>query len=203
MVPKMQEVAKRLAMTPTISFTGSAVHFFAATGQLSKPGQGEIFTTLSGEDAKQKYGTMDRYNISKLLVMLGVRELADRVSFINSADAHRPSIIVTNAAPGYCKTPMILADANGPQRVALKLIGRSSEQGSRTLVHGVVAGPTSHGKYLSECKVKPCSAWITSKEGAEVQSRVWAELVAKFEAIKPGITAPLQLRCKNLSSLQL
>jgi hypothetical protein len=32
--------------------------------------------------------------------------------------------------------------------------GRTAEMGSRTLLHGAVAGKEAHGKYLSECEIK-------------------------------------------------
>jgi hypothetical protein len=34
------------------------------------------------------------------------------------------------------------------------LVGRTAEQGSRTLIHAAVAGEESHGKFLSECEIK-------------------------------------------------
>jgi hypothetical protein len=33
-------------------------------------------------------------------------------------------------------------------------IGRTTEMGSRTLLHGALAGKETHGKYLSECEIK-------------------------------------------------
>ena len=72
--------------------------------------------------------------------------------------------------------------------MALKVIGRSSEEGSRTLVHGAVAGKEAHGQYLSECQVKPASAFVRSKEGENLQKRLWEELMAKLEIISPGIS---------------
>jgi hypothetical protein len=33
-------------------------------------------------------------------------------------------------------------------------LGRTAEEGSRTLLHGALGGQETHGKYLSECEVK-------------------------------------------------
>jgi hypothetical protein len=34
------------------------------------------------------------------------------------------------------------------------LVGRTAEQGSRTLLHAAVAGKESHGTYVSECEIR-------------------------------------------------
>lgn len=71
------------------------------------------------------------------------------------------------------------------------LLARSTEYGSRTLVHAVSQGPESHGKYLSDCKIVEPSPFVLSDEGKVTQDRVWDELMKKLEAIKPGVTAVL------------
>lgn len=72
-----------------------------------------------------------------------------------------------------------------------KLLCRTTEVGSRTLVHAGVAGPETHGKYLSDCKITACAPLVEGKEGAETQRRVWDELAKKLEDIEPGITKVL------------
>jgi hypothetical protein len=67
------------------------------------------------------------------------------------------------------------------------LLARSTEYGSRTLLHGGAAGPDSYGQYLEDCEIGIPSQFVTSAEGKEVQERVWNELVQKLEAIKPGV----------------
>ena len=72
--------------------------------------------------------------------------------------------------------------------MGLRLIGRTAEEGSRTLVHAAAAGEESHGKYLSECRVKPESSFVRSEEGKVVEEWVWKELVWILEGIRPGVT---------------
>lgn len=66
-------------------------------------------------------------------------------------------IIINVVNPGLCKTNL-LRDASAMLRfnlsIAKLIAGRSSEEGSRTLLHGLAAGEESHGKYLSECEIK-------------------------------------------------
>lgn len=72
--------------------------------------------------------------------------------------------------------------------VAKALMARTTEVGSRTLVHSAAAGQESHGKYMSECKVKAPSAFVRSKEGEEAGRRVHLELLEILENIQPGVT---------------
>lgn len=71
------------------------------------------------------------------------------------------------------------------------IFARSTEQGSRTLVHAASAGAETHGQYMSNCKVSPTAPLVTSAVGYQAQNRVWAELSQKLEGIKPGITSNL------------
>lgn len=73
-------------------------------------------------------------------------------------------------------------------RIVQFLLARTTEAGSRTLVHAASQGVESHGQYLSDCRVTPPSTWVLSKEGYEVQGRVWEELVEKLEKIQEGVT---------------
>jgi len=73
--------------------------------------------------------------------------------------------------------------------VILKFImgARTTEVGSRTLVHATHAGPESHGQYLTNCGVHAPAPFVTSEVGKKFQVRWWKELSAKLESIHPGI----------------
>lgn len=76
--------------------------------------------------------------------------------------------------------------------VILKAIfARTTEQGSRTLVHAASQGPETHGQYMSNCRITPPAPLVLNPVGYTTQNRVWDELMQKFEAIRPGITADL------------
>jgi retinol dehydrogenase 12 len=188
LLPKLRAAAAQFNITPRLPIVGSAVHFWATTAELTAPAQGKIFETLNDQKSANMAG---RYFLSKLIVMLCVRELAGHIS-ASSAQRKTPEVVVSNVAPGWCQTDLFRHEDGGAgQRMALKVIGRSSEKGSRTLVHGAVAGKEVHGQYVSECQVKPASAFVRSKEGEKLQKRVWEELMAKLEKISPGISANL------------
>lgn len=173
-----------------LTIVGSAVHFWADTNVLEVRPDEQILDSLnSRETANMK----DRYNMSKLLGILCVRELAAQVMASSSAvgEAVRNNLVViNNVAPGWCQTGLFRNEKWGAgQNLALRMVGRSSEHGARTLAHGATeAGGKSHGEYLSECQIKKVSPFVTSKKGKEAQEKVWREVVTKLEKIRPGIT---------------
>lgn len=81
--------------------------------------------------------------------IFAVRELAAL------ADINRTGVAINLVNPGMCKTEL---SVNTPfaMRMFIKasnmLLGRTPEAGSRTILHGVIAGKESHGCYLGSCE---------------------------------------------------
>lgn len=128
----------------------------------------------------------DRYNTSKLLVVLVARELA------KSMDERGNNHIVLNTLnPGFCRSALfrhLPFPVNWFINLGLFVAGRTNEMGSRTLVAAAAAGPESHGRYMDSCVVWKESLFVTSEEGVQAQKRVYTELMAILEGIEPGIT---------------
>jgi retinol dehydrogenase 12 len=190
LLPQLCASAAQYGKMGHLTIVGSAVHFWADTKDLGvEPGEQILDRLNSRAMANMK----DRYNMSKLLGILCVRELAAQVMASSSAvgEATRHNLVViNNVAPGWCQTELFRNEKWGAgQNLALRIVGRSSEHGARTLVHGATeAGKESHGAYLSECQIKKASPFVTSTKGKEVQDKVWREVVTKLERIRPGIT---------------
>lgn len=72
------------------------------------------------------------------------------------------------------------------------LIARTTEVGSRTLVHAAGAGDETHGKYLSDSTIGDPSPLVKSDEGRRVGAKLWVELAEKLEKIQPGVTKNLE-----------
>jgi retinol dehydrogenase 12 len=143
----------------------------------------DIFSALS--DAASKYQA-DRYNTSKLLEIMIVRELAQATT-----GPGKPLIIINTVNPGYCVSEL-QRHATPVLYFFLKLGGlilaRTTEAGSRTLFAGAVAGEESHGMYMSDCKVKEPSAFVRSEDGVKTQTKVYEQLLKLLEGMEPGIT---------------
>lgn len=182
-IPKLRESSKVQKKPSHLVFTGSVVHIYAKHKALCEPKTGQIFKTLDDENTANM---ADRYNLSKLVLLLGFRKLAEEV---NRLEPGQTSVILNFVHPGWCKTELFKTNDGGmSSRFALRLMGRTSEEGGRTLVHGAVADEKCHGKYLAECRVKQESSWARSDEGHQVQERLWLELVDILEGIQPGVT---------------
>lgn len=125
----------------------------------------------------------DRYFISKLLEVLGVREMAAR-----TGTSYPVTINTVN--PGFCRSELG-REAGWNLYLWGLLLARSTEVGSRTIVAAAEAGTGSHGKYMSESVVTEEGGFVRSEEGARAQKKVWGELVAKLEGIVPGVTGNL------------
>lgn len=69
-----------------------------------------------------------------------------------------------------------------------KLVGRTCEEGSRTIVASAVAGFDTHGQYMEACEVSEPRAWVQSEKGQAVQRKVYNELLEILEGIEPGVT---------------
>ena len=193
LLPKMRETAGKfgsaagLGGVPHVSIVGSIVHRSAKAKDLSALKEGGMLTGLSD---KKRADMKDRYNMSKLLVMFCVRELAARIEEAKRVKG-KAVVVINNPAPGWCRTELFRETYDTwppPQKLAFRMMAREAEDGARTLVHGVVAGRESQGQYLSECVVKQPSPFVRSREGAVVQKRLWEEVVGKLEDIRPGVT---------------
>ncbi len=128
----------------------------------------------------------DKYNLSKLLEVLTIRELAPAMT---ASGKHQ--VILNTLTPGFCHSSL-MREAEFPLNI-LAVIGkfflaRTTEMGSRTLVSAVAASVDTHGMYLQDCKIKEPSRFVRSEKGMEIQMRVYKELLAILEEIEPGIT---------------
>jgi hypothetical protein len=98
----------------------------------------------------------------------------------------------TDPLPRFTDASSELARDAGWQLAIIKfLLARSTEVGSRTLVHACTQGEESHGAYLSDCQIAEPEAVVTDEEGRKVQPRVWDELAGILETISPGCTGNL------------
>jgi retinol dehydrogenase 12 len=143
----------------------------------------DIFAALS--DVTSKYQA-DRYNTSKLLEIMFVRELSQ-----NTITSDKPLVIINTVNPGYCIS-QLQRHATPVLYFFIKLGGlilaRTTEAGSRTLFAGAVAGKESHGMYMSDCKLKEPSAFVRSADGVKTQKNVYEQLLKLLESIEPGIS---------------
>lgn len=149
LVPTLRKSAAQHGIRPRLVVVTSEMHEMA---RFLERKSDKIFATLSD---KSKARMMDRYPVSKLLEILAVRTLADQLKHGSSP----PDVIVNCVNPGMCYSG--LTRDMGAMRLvigAFRLaLARTTEVGSRTLVHAALSGEESHGQYLTDCHV---ARWV-------------------------------------------
>ena len=96
-----------------------------------------------------------RYKVSKVLLMYAVRSIAAKVPV-----SAKSNVVINYNTPGACKSDIFRDDMGWFQAIsmsfALALIARTTEVGSRILVHAVQpdVGEQTHGAFVMDCKVR-------------------------------------------------
>lgn len=175
LLPKLKATAKTFNTRPRITVVSSEVHAWAKFPEWK---QTNTFATLDNRMTAQM---SDRYQTSKLLIVLVVRQLAPMLK--------ESDVIINMVNPGLCKSS--LAREGGIMLIVMKfLLARTTEVGSRTLLASASAGEESHGSYMSDCKVDNAalSPFVKSKDGGRAAVKIWSELCGILEEIQPGVT---------------
>ncbi|KAJ3229845.1 hypothetical protein HDU81_004965 [Chytriomyces hyalinus] len=158
-----------------LSIVASEVHAFTTLPEKKHP---HIFNALNVNSPDFH----DRYNVTKLMQVFIARELAKGVD--------SDKVIINFLNPGLCHSNLT-APAKGFTSFMVETLkywlGRTTEVGSRTLVHALTVGKESHGQYLSDCRVEATGVFVTSGEGVQVQRRLWDELTEILESVRPGV----------------
>ncbi|KAF2159611.1 hypothetical protein M409DRAFT_70922 [Zasmidium cellare ATCC 36951] len=176
-LPKLKETMKRFNVRPTLAITSSGGHTFAKFPQKDAP-EGQIFSTINDPNASSKVFA-EQYPLSKMLEIFAVRSVGE----------NDPGVTVNCIDPGFCESELA-RDQDGIFFPLMKFfLARTTEKGSRTLIHAGSRGSQTHGKYLSNCKIAEPSDIVTGPEGKKLQERLWIELTQKLENIQPGVTA--------------
>ena len=116
-----------------------------------------------------------------------VRELAPAMTA-----SGKPKVILNTLTPGFWHSDLMrhaVFPLNVLAWIGKRLIARTTEVGSRTLVAAAAAGEETHGQYMADCEVKEPSQYVRSPEGHTAQMRVYKELIDILENINPGIKA--------------
>ncbi|KAK7719830.1 hypothetical protein SLS64_002011 [Diaporthe eres] len=173
MLPQLKETAKRFGVRPRLTVVASEVHAWCKFPERDEP------SVLAALDASDDLG--ERYQVSKLLEVLVIRQIAPRI---------KGAVTLNMLNPGLCHSE--LSRESGLGLAVMKFfLARSTEVGSRTLVAAGLAGEESHGKYMSDAVVaeQSLSAFVRSEEGDRAGKKVWKELSDMLDKIEPGVTA--------------
>ncbi|KUJ14547.1 NAD(P)-binding protein [Mollisia scopiformis] len=180
-LPKLRETSVKYGIPTTLSVVGSMMHIFGPPESMAPPSKGKDTFDLLSDPSTADMGP--RYSLSKTLIHALLAEFAT----VASRPGKHEQVIVNWVNPGWCASDLDRHKKAPPliQRFAFAVMGRTAEEGSHTLVHAVVAGKQTHGCYLSECRPKPESEFLRSKEGVEARERLFQELMVRIGKISP------------------
>jgi NAD(P)-dependent dehydrogenase (short-subunit alcohol dehydrogenase family) len=143
LLPAMRQSEQQTGNACRFVIPNSALHYIAPLNELNA---NNIFDRLNDEKQAAMGG---RYPLSKLLALYATREIANRTKSSNKG-----KFIINTPNPSYCKSDLGKENASAGSNVAEKILARSTEEGSRTLVHGLLTDEASNGQYLTNCHVQ-------------------------------------------------
>ncbi|KIL64811.1 hypothetical protein M378DRAFT_186611 [Amanita muscaria Koide BX008] len=190
LLPIMVETAKNHLITPRIVVVSSEVHGWASFSDQVLSSHSPLQVLGSNEYCtKEVMGR--RYPDSKLLNILFVRALSDRL---------KSHFIVNAVNPGFCVSEL-RRNATGRAVIIFKVmelfLAWTAEQGSRNLVYAALSGSDGneedhnlHGAYISNCEIDEPSEFVLSDQGKEVQEKLWKDtldILSKVDLRVPTI----------------
>ncbi|KAM0427875.1 hypothetical protein ACHAPT_007334 [Fusarium lateritium] len=186
LLPKLRKTAEEFGTDVVLTFTGSWMHW---TTDFPERNTDNIFDELADEK-KARMANNERYSTSKLMSLLVFRELV-----ANLTQPKAGHIVTSMVNPGGVATDITRDEKGFLFKAFVKLskivLLRTAEEGGRTLVHAAEGGCETDGGYLDDCqpaRKELISPFVRSQEGAQVQVKLWQEVLNKFERVRPGVT---------------
>ncbi|KAJ4307260.1 hypothetical protein N0V88_000642 [Collariella sp. IMI 366227] len=186
LLPAMSEKAKRFGIQPRLAIISSSIGF-----SVKEHWERIKNDPLNGMDGEEISGT-DVYSLTKLVENFAVHHLARDLLPVD-----KTSVIINIVCPGLCVTKLgrhATQEAMAHLRQLHALMGRTAEDGSRTLLHGAVGGVETHGKFLESCEIGEDTTLPDWVKDVEVQKHTWDAIAKELEVTAPGCVAKM-LEC--------
>ncbi|KAJ0415994.1 NAD(P)-binding protein [Aspergillus carlsbadensis] len=206
LLPKLQEyTAVGGDSVPHLVVVASDAHRLTSFPEVNVP---DLYLGMSGREGFDQF---HRYNATKLIQVLFIRELVARLTKRANAKIRLP-LPIPSSPPTPTSTPTAEADAGATPPVIINLVNpglssttsdgkpfplhvrifrrilsRTVEVGSRTLVLAASAPASSHGEYQSDGANQDVEAWIYSYVGQRVQVKVFEQTMRILEGRCPGV----------------
>ncbi|TVY35451.1 Short-chain dehydrogenase/reductase [Lachnellula occidentalis] len=179
LLPLLQSTAAKRGAPSRLTLVGSQTMGMHA---LVKKPLLENETITQRWDDKTRYGSLQRYSDSKLMVAAFTQVLAQHVP--------ASKVVINNLCPGIVATGF---DVNLPiwlkpiMWVVRKARARTVEEGARTLIYASgVAQADSHGKFILNNVITEPAPILAQPEGEKLKQKAWAEAVAQVKELDPG-----------------
>ncbi|KZT58639.1 NAD(P)-binding protein [Calocera cornea HHB12733] len=138
---------------------------------------------LASLNEARGYQAMDRYGLSKLILIFFLRTLSEKVS--------SDKVIINNVCPGMIRTELGRKIPWYLKPVFWLMQARQVnpiEKGAACYIHAIASvGKESHGLWFSKMKLTPYAEVVTNEEGKKLQPRIWKETMQELEKAVPDI----------------
>ncbi|KAI1822533.1 NAD(P)-binding protein [Xylaria intraflava] len=189
LLPKLNDTKRQFPDTsPHLVIVGSDACRLTKFVEINSPDIYEAFNDESTFDGQA------RYQDSKLIQVLVHREIVSRLEAGTG-----PSPVTFNVVhPGLCVSNIFQNFGNYSlgTRIVHKLLFRTAEVGSRTLVDAACKGPRSHGRFLADTEPVELDAWISTDMGNKAQKKTFEQTMKILESRRPGIAAQAGIRIR-------
>ncbi|KAK4064136.1 uncharacterized protein Triagg1_9115 [Trichoderma aggressivum f. europaeum] len=182
LLPKLRDTKAEFPdATPHLSIVSSEAHHLAKFDEINAA---NLYEHLNSEAS---YSQQPRYQVTKLLEVLLVREIVTRLKHNSNFTAHPTTINLVN--PGLCYSAINRSGVKPPLLIRLiyKMLARTTEVGGRCLVLAAAAPDSSHGECQSDGKNQDVAPWIYTTVGEKAQKKAWEQTAVILEQRKPGI----------------
>ncbi|KAF5011536.1 hypothetical protein FDECE_2367 [Fusarium decemcellulare] len=167
-----RNTAKKQCQPSRLKIATSETHFWTPFDER----KAESILGRMNEEDRMKYG-MERYNTSKLLNILWMRELSSKVE--------SQHVVINAVNPGWCGTGLHRSDTIPGVRFMIRIFAWPPVKGGHCLTDAVTQHVDQHGIYLSEQRVESPSPFVLSPDGEATQKRLWQETIAILKQAQP------------------
>ncbi|CAN9247141.1 unnamed protein product [Alternaria alternata] len=168
----LKDTAAKTGSPSRLTIVASEVHFWTPFDERKAP------SILARLDEKDSFRGMERYNTSKLLNILWMRELSSRVT---------GSVVINAVNPGLCASALHRSDPTPGLAYLNKIFAWTPAQGGHNLTYAATQHVDEPGAYLTEQHLEKPSPFVLSTEGKTSQQRIWDETIALFKEKVPNV----------------
>lgn len=153
LLPSLRQTARQTGRKSRLTIVASEVHFWTPFSERSAP---LILQRLDEKSSFGEKGDMERYNTSKLLNVLWMRELSSQVSPASASVSSGKSPVTINAVnPGFCTSALHRSHVMPGQAFINHVLAWTPTQGGYCLTNAACGHHDRQGAYISEQEVKP------------------------------------------------
>jgi len=168
----LKDTAAKTGSPSRLTIVASEVHFWTPFDERKAP------SILARLDEKDSFRGMERYNTSKLLNILWMRELSSRVT---------GNVVINAVNPGLCASALHRSDPTPGLAYLNKIFAWTPAQGGHNLTYAATQHVDEPGAYLTEQHLEKPSPFVLSTEGKTSQQRIWEETIALFKEKVPNV----------------